>query len=206
MALKKTDYLVVDDRDRASSGRAQAAFQASSNNSSHKFDVLGDDPWAETQIPLTEKETSRLGTAAVALIKSSDNPMNAFVELSQDLPKYSAALARNVKIPLALRIRLDRLATQHPIGPTLLINGRLIRDREINAFSLVDAIRRERRIMNSLLSLGLNPKQAYNLISDPIIAESQRESGPEEGLVDASDRLEGGGVITWMNDIENDPQ
>lgn len=205
MALKKTDYLVVDDRDRDSGSSAQTVLRGPTNGTL-KFEVLGEDPWADTQKPLTEKESNRLGLAAVALIKSSKNPMTAFVDLSQDLPKYSAALARNVKIPLDIRTRANRLAGQHPIGPTLLINGRLIRDHEINAFGLLGAIRRERGVVKSLMKLGLTSKQAYDLISDPIVAESQTESGPLEGLVDASDRPEGGEVICWVNDLENDAQ
>lgn len=58
--------------------------------------------------------------------------------------------------------------------------------------------------MLSLVSLGLTTRQAFELISDPIIGQAQTEIAPGEGLVDASDRLEGGNVITWWNNIEKD--
>lgn len=66
------------------------------------------------------------------------------------------------------------------------------------------AIRTERDLILSLTSLGLTPKQAFELISDPLIGQAQAEEDPAEGLVDASDRLEGGEVIIWWNDIEKD--
>jgi UDP-glucose:glycoprotein glucosyltransferase len=56
----------------------------------------------------------------------------------------------------------------------------------------------------SLISLGLTPKQAVDLISDPVIGRSQTEEDPGEGVVDASDRPEGGEVIIWWNDVEKD--
>lgn len=43
-------------------------------------------------------------------------------------------------------------------------------------------------------------------MSDEVIGTAQASSSPSEGLVDASDREEGGNVIGWMNDIENDAQ
>jgi UDP-glucose:glycoprotein glucosyltransferase len=65
--------------------------------------------------------------------------------------------------------------------------------------------RTERQYIMSLVSLGLTPKQAFDLISDPLIGEAQTEEDPLEGLVDASDRPEAEGqVITWWNDIEKD--
>lgn len=56
----------------------------------------------------------------------------------------------------------------------------------------------------SLLDLGLTPKQAFELISDHLIGGAQVEDDPGEGFVDASDRIEGEGVITWWNDVEKD--
>lgn len=60
--------------------------------------------------------------------------------------------------------------------------------------------------MDSLLSQGLEPEQAMQLITDPEIGAAQTERDPVEGLVDASDRIEGGGIIGWLNDIEEDSQ
>lgn len=55
MALKKTDYLVVDDRMTGGSS-GQTTFQASEDSSDPFSSVLGSDPWAETATPLSEQE------------------------------------------------------------------------------------------------------------------------------------------------------
>jgi UDP-glucose:glycoprotein glucosyltransferase len=58
--------------------------------------------------------------------------------------------------------------------------------------------------MLSLISLGLTPAQAYHLLTDETVGASQTDSDPTVGLVDSSDRIEGGNVILWWNDIEKD--
>ena len=52
--------------------------------------------------------------------------------------------------------------------------------------------------------MGLTPKQAFQLLSDPIIGQKQTGEEAGEGVVDASDRPEGGDVVVWWNDIEKD--
>jgi hypothetical protein len=70
--------------------------------------------------------------------------------------------------------------------------------------SLLKAIRAEKKLATSLVSLGLTPKQSFQLLSDPVIGQRQTAEEPGEGVVDASDRHEGGGVVVWWNDIEKD--
>jgi len=66
-------------------------------------------------------------------------------------------------------------------------------------------MRAERKRIVSLGELGLSPKQAVDVISwssAPTAAGS--EQPVLEGYFDASDRIEGGDVIIWWNDIEKD--
>jgi UDP-glucose:glycoprotein glucosyltransferase len=55
LALKNTDYLVVDDR---ASTPASTGSAATSGASTHEYfrDTLGDDPWSELSTPLTKEE------------------------------------------------------------------------------------------------------------------------------------------------------
>lgn len=69
---------------------------------------------------------------------------------------------------------------------------------------LLKTIREERQLALSLISLGLTPKQAVDMISDPVIGRFQTDEDPGEGVVDSSDREEGGGVVIWWNDVEKD--
>lgn len=54
MALKKTDYLVVDDRDTGANGK-QAPVKTFAGSNPF-VEVLGEDPWAETATALTKDE------------------------------------------------------------------------------------------------------------------------------------------------------
>lgn len=58
--------------------------------------------------------------------------------------------------------------------------------------------------MRSLMSLGLSPEQAVELLTYPSIGAAQSQSDVLDGLVDASDRQEEGDVIVWWNDLEKD--
>ena len=69
---------------------------------------------------------------------------------------------------------------------------------------MLKALREENDLITSLTTLGLSPKQAYELISDSVIGQAQTEEDPADGTVDASDQLEDGNAIIWWNDIEKD--
>jgi UDP-glucose:glycoprotein glucosyltransferase len=58
LALKKTDYLVVDDRDTGSGSSSDSQIQPSNTTlASGTFeDILGSDPWAELSTPLSKFE------------------------------------------------------------------------------------------------------------------------------------------------------
>jgi UDP-glucose:glycoprotein glucosyltransferase len=65
-------------------------------------------------------------------------------------------------------------------------------------------MRKERAIVSALTTLGLEPGQAVALLTHPALAEAQGAGGVLDGLFDASDRLEGGDLIMWWNDMETD--
>lgn len=74
--------------------------------------------------------------------------------------------------------------------------------------SLLRLLREERARMLSLIELGLSPTQAIDLIAFSEVSDpSSGGNGPStvlEGYFDASDRIEGGDLIVWWNDIEKD--
>jgi len=69
---------------------------------------------------------------------------------------------------------------------------------------LLRLFRKERSIVLSLTSLGLTPSQAVDLLTHPAIGAAQTDKSVVDGLFDASDRPEEGGVIVWWNDMEKD--
>jgi len=58
--------------------------------------------------------------------------------------------------------------------------------------------------MQSLTSQGLQPSQAFQLLTHPAIAATQRDSATMGTVFDASDRPEGEEIIVWWNDMEKD--
>ena len=58
--------------------------------------------------------------------------------------------------------------------------------------------------MSAVTALGLDRLKAFELLTHPAVGEAQSEAGVLDGLFDASDREEGGGVIVWWNDLEKD--
>ncbi|KAH7098401.1 UDP-glucose:glycoprotein glucosyltransferase-domain-containing protein, partial [Auriculariales sp. MPI-PUGE-AT-0066] len=124
----------------------------------------------------------------------------------QDFPLYALPLARGgAQYPeeLANEIR----ANQQRVGggiSMLWLNGMMVQD--LDAFSLLNHMRRERAIMGSLTSAGLSSAQAFDLITHSAVAAAQNGGGDvTDGIFDASDRAEGGKAVIWLNDIATAP-
>lgn len=58
--------------------------------------------------------------------------------------------------------------------------------------------------MRSVLSLGLTPEQAIELLTHRAVSAAQADTGVLDGIFDASDRPEGGDILVWFNDFETD--
>lgn len=66
---------------------------------------------------------------------SAPQPLDALRELSQDFPKYSAALSRRVAIPDEIARKADLLARRGAEPATMFINGRSYSHPELNAYT-----------------------------------------------------------------------
>ena len=82
------------------------------------------------------------------------------------------------------------------------MNGRQIESREMDAYALLQQMRRERGIVSNLKALGFTGQEAVNLLSHTAIIESKAEGDSQR--YDYRDDSEGGKVIIWLNDIEKD--
>ncbi|KAF9513801.1 glycosyltransferase family 24 protein [Hydnum rufescens UP504] len=213
--LKKTDYLALDDR-RAAAGHTDG--ESTSDGDSHSETTLSDDDillealkdLPEVQInadPLQAEEILTLGTKATHLIVNSPQPVTLLRQLSQNFPKFASTLARRVKSPPPEVIEetdLKRIQFQADFNGVWL-DGLLIPEADLNPLGLLRLLRRERRRILTLRTLGFSPSQAVDLISFPGIGSAPSLSGSSlEGYFDASDRIEGGNTIVWWNDFEKD--
>ncbi|KAI0353822.1 glycosyltransferase family 24 protein [Trametes cingulata] len=212
--LKKTDYLAVDDRLQRS-GSAGSEEETSSRLDDEEEDVIvtrlqqypADDA-VDFSAPLTDNELLEIGLQATQLVYDAEEPharLATLKQLAQNFPRYAGALARRVTVNQSLLAEVAENHARAPAGASALwLNGANVEEKDLNPFALLRAIRRERGIMRALTGLGLSPAQAIELLTHRTIAQAQAGGGVLDGLFDASDRAEGGGVVGWLNDFETD--
>lgn len=192
LALKRTDYIVIDDRD---------AEQREPDTTSKSGAIEEEAP--EDLRPLSSSEVSRLGVNTVSYVVDSETPLDTLVKLSQDFPKYSAKIAaHNASEKLIQDIQFSRLQML-PSGVNIMwINGVQVDSRQVDAFSLSDHLRRERRLIDKFRDLGLSAQEAVNLLSHEHLGKAMAQDVAQR--YNYRDEVEGGRVIIWLNDLEKD--
>jgi UDP-glucose:glycoprotein glucosyltransferase len=196
--LKRTDYIVIDDRDKGD-GEAKESSKAETPAEST---LQSDDEDAELK-PLSTSELNGLGLKAGSFIMNSENPLETFLKLSQDFPKHSGRIAAHNASEEFLNEWKGNALFAIPQGYNVLwINGVQIDARQIDPFSLLEYIRRERKLVSSVQQLGFTGPEAIDLLSHDEISKPQRDDDPQR--YDFRDTTEGGNVIVWMNDLEKD--
>jgi UDP-glucose:glycoprotein glucosyltransferase len=193
LALKRTDYIVIDDRE-ASSDSEQKPLAAGV--------VLDEEEDLADLKPLSTSELTSLGWKAASFILQNEKPIDALVKLTQDFPKFSASVAAH-EVSENFVAESQARAQEIPGGLNFLwMNGAQLIERQVEPFALVDMVRRERKLLDGVRSLGFNGKQAIALLGHKKI--SGVKSGDEPVRYDWTDKTEKGNVIIWMNDLESD--
>ncbi|KXN87330.1 UDP-glucose:glycoprotein glucosyltransferase [Leucoagaricus sp. SymC.cos] len=211
--LKKTDYLAVDDRLSSSKTSGKQEEQITDEAVEREVDPIialiqahpedGSAPDAKT--PLTEEEIGRLGHKVIQLITESESPLSALTRIAQDFPKYSTSLARRVQVSPQITGELASNAQKVQPGMNLFwINGARVEEKDVSVFSLLGLFRKEKSLMRNVVGLGLERSEALQVLTHSAVASAQKDGGVTDGLFDASDRTEGGGVVVWWNDFEKD--
>lgn len=191
LALKRTDYIVIDDRE------AEAQLQGESVKTEV---VLEDEELADLK-PLSASELVSLGLKASSFIMQSENPFEVLTRLSQDFPRYSSAIAaHNVSSAFAEEHVYNR-GRLVPAGANVVwINGLQVPTRQMDAFSMLDILRKERKLLNKFSQLGLTGPQTISLLSHEDVAFTKADDEPAR-----FDWRDGDGdVIIWLNNIEKD--
>ncbi|KAL2259492.1 hypothetical protein VTK26DRAFT_6822 [Humicola hyalothermophila] len=201
LTLKRTDYIVIDDRDTGASkmpaGEAQKPLGGS--------EVVLDEEEEITDIkPLEKSELAPLAMKAASFIMQSESPFETLLKLTQDFPRYSTSLvAHNVSADFEAEHMANRMLLVPDGVNVLWMNGLQLIDRQIQPFGLVDLLRRERKLINGVLDLGLTGQEAISLLGHTEVARAR--SGDEEPRrFDWRDQIEEGKVIIWLNNIEKD--
>lgn len=194
LALKRTDYIVIDDRE-ATHDSLQKSLHA---------DLALDHEDKVTEIkPLSTSELATLGLKASTFIMQSDAPLDTLIKLTQDLPKFCTSIAAHEVSEEFLSEHTQNRALAGAAGLNhLWMNGLEVGERQIEPFTLVNMLRNERKLLRHLLDLGFNGKQAVSLLGHESIAAAKVTD--EAPRFDWTDRSEDSKVIIWLNDLEND--
>lgn len=197
LALKRTDYIVIDDRG------GEEKEETSENTSPEPEEIVLETEELADLKPLSSSELGGLGLKTASFVLSSDDPLDTLIKVSQDFPKHSSAIARrNVSAELLAEHRNNREIIL-PAGYNVIwMNGMQVEARQMDAFALLERMRRERSLICSLRNIGFSGLEAVQLLSHPSIAESK--VGGEDQRYDCRDVLEGEKIIVWLNDIEKD--
>jgi UDP-glucose:glycoprotein glucosyltransferase len=194
LALKRTDYIVIDDRNEE---------DVEANKAESKQEVILDDEELADLKPLSTSELLSLSLKASSFVMQSENPFETLIKLSQDFPKYSTAMAAHNASKEFLAEHSENRGMLVPSGMNIMwINGVQIVERQLDAFTLLDILRREKRLIDSVRELSLTGPEAIKLLSHSAVAVAKSEDEPQR--FDWTDAAEGGNVIIWLNDIEKD--
>ncbi|KAF2134396.1 glycosyltransferase family 24 protein [Dothidotthia symphoricarpi CBS 119687] len=195
LQLKRTDYIVIDDRQTEQTDKVAEQKPLGME--------LRDDEEVTDLKPLSKDEVSDLGLKAASFVMKSEQPMDTLLKLSQDFPKYSSVIAAQNTSEKFLEEYMMNREQLLPSGSSVIwINGVQIPARDVNPYSLLAHLRRERKLINGVRSQGLSAPDAISLLSHSAITDTQ--AGDEPQRYDFRDETEGGNVIVWMNNIEKD--
>ncbi|UKZ49497.1 hypothetical protein TrVGV298_003744 [Trichoderma virens] len=194
LALKKTDYIVIDDRLHGEEAHHESP--SSSTNLDDSEDV------ADIK-PLAASDLSSLGMKAASFILQSDEPLETLVKLSQDLPKFlTSIVAHNVSAQFEEEFQSNGVKGVPDGVNILLVNGVQVSERQIEPFALIERLRQERKLIDGFRTLGLSGKQAVSILGHQAVSIAKDSTEPLR--YDWTDRLEDGRVLIWLNDLESD--
>ncbi|KAG1175838.1 hypothetical protein G6F70_003865 [Rhizopus microsporus] len=205
MALKKTDYLVIDDR-KTQDGKSQHVLKEKLLNFGKKLNHALFDTTEEANIqPLTPSEISQLGLKAAQYIAKSNNTLETMSLLAQDFPKYAKSISM---IELDKEFENEVLENQYSSVQgglnAVWINGKALELRQVDPFYLVRLLRDEKKLIQSIQAIGFSPKEAIEILSNPALSEGESMGNDIiSGVYDVRDTPENPFVI-WWNDIEKD--
>lgn len=206
--IKRTDYLVIDDRDAKVEENSDETKEA-------KFKTELKAVVDEAGATLSKKNIPNLGFKAASYIMKNQDKFGSLVNVSLDFPKYSYSISE-----LKQNALVKKEITQNEIQPganLFYINGAPVTQLNDDIFSLTDTIGRERGFLKLFEQFGIKPSDAIKLISysgmdkesfgsDDDESESEKEeSGQSDG--GSTERYDyRSPAIIWLNDLSNDPQ
>ncbi|KAI8056274.1 hypothetical protein BDF22DRAFT_674667 [Syncephalis plumigaleata] len=213
LALKSTEYLVLDDREN--NNTADSSVSDNPDGTEDDTTALPKDTDIEEildavgdrEMPvLKTNQLEGLGIKAIDLIINAKHPIRVYRKLIGDLPKYASIIARH-SASNEVQNELGRLQAlnMRPNQNNILINGVSFNPASGTIYQLLRLIQSEYHGVSQLINLGLNPTQANTLLSS-----AQRPTATAQKIAwlgdayDVRDKIANGDAIVYLNDLESD--
>ncbi|KAI8968326.1 UDP-glucose:glycoprotein glucosyltransferase-domain-containing protein [Mycotypha africana] len=204
MALKKTDYLVIDDRESQSRTSMKDKMAHVGKKIAKSASSLFESGQLETIEPVTPVEIHRLSFKAAQYVARSNKPLEILTELLNDFPKYAKSLSEiDLDESFAEEIIDNQLHFLRAGMNAIWLNGKGLEFNQVDPFYLLRAIRSELKLINSFKKFGFTPKEAIEIISNPELTAAHNPGEKKEEVYDIRDTSESH-FITWWNDLEKD--
>ncbi|GAA5851766.1 hypothetical protein JCM9279_004400 [Rhodotorula babjevae] len=206
--IKKSDYLVIDDR---------LAGASSSSGAKPAHEVLGIEGGAAAKMEAVKKaDVAELGVRTAQLILGSEDPFSTFVDITSAFPRLAShlpALVPNPSPHLMSEVSNNQMSSRLAMRPHFFLNGIPLSDADVDPFALMRLMRKERKVLADLAALS--PHLSGSDVRDLLInggPKAKASGGMRDRidadalgeLYDATDRDEGSQVILWWNDLEKD--
>ncbi|KAF9159281.1 hypothetical protein DFQ26_006733 [Actinomortierella ambigua] len=207
LALKNTDYLVIDDRDLGHDLGMQSSQKVLKQVESEADLNLGDDETPAVE-PLTEGQLKGLGVSVAQHVLESKDPLNMLVKLTRDLPKYQRKVLKpEIKSDIQQEISTNSAYYGRDERNRVWLNGQTIPHHKMNPFNLLHILRRERRAIENFKTLLRSEENALKRFRDLLIDSSiEMQESTSTVVFDVRDTTqnEHGSVVTWLNDLSTD--
>ncbi|KAI9283208.1 UDP-glucose:glycoprotein glucosyltransferase-domain-containing protein [Sporodiniella umbellata] len=203
MALKKTDYLVIDDRDAQDNKLGDTIKEKLTTFEKKIGRVLFNTPGKAAIEPLSSSDIETLGLKSAQYIAKSNNPLETMVYLSQDFPKYAKSISEiELDDDFVQEITTNQQMSFREGSNAIWINGKALEMNQMDPFYISRTIRSEKNLIKSIKELGFSSREAMELISDPALSEKDIQDNVDN-VLDVRDTPENP-FVAWWNDLEND--
>ena len=154
LALKRTDYIVIDDRQGASTDTGKQDLK-----------------------PLSSSEIATLGLKTASFVNGAKDPLLRLEEVLKDFPKWTTEIAStNFSRDFGDEWRHNRDTYLGQGYNVVWINGLQIDPRHVNAFALLDKVRSERNLVKKFKKFS--PREVISLMSHSAITDAKSNAEP----------------------------
>ncbi|ORX41875.1 hypothetical protein BCR36DRAFT_587674 [Piromyces finnis] len=220
MAIKNTEYKVIDDRKLKKDDKEniKKSHEKIPNIPSKEFGLNRlietypkleeefnkfNDLLQKQEIPVLKKllknETEDLGTKLIQYITTSSNPLYVLNQLSSNYPKISHIINQMPLIEeYSSEIKYLQKLFYVPDYNSLYVNGLEIDTKNLNPFSILRIFASENKSIKQLNSLGYSNKDSVNLLNSANDEKEDKRSSDIE-YYDVRDD-----IVSWWNNLESD--